>query len=314
MPQIIGFLLLPDFGIVSASCAIDPLRAANRISGETLYETRYLSAAGGPVQSSSDGMFQTEPLSTQFTNLDQLFVVAGGNPFLVDTSAEAPILRHLERHGVPLGGISGGSIILARAGLLENQRFTVHWEHMQALREEFPDLLLEKRLFVLDRDRATCAGGVAPLDMMHALIRARHGAGLATAVSDWFIHTRVRLADEAQRLSQTDESRLHPTVSNAIRLMQDHIADPLTLEQVARLSGVSARHLQRHFLADLGTTVIGHYTQTRLTKADELLRQSRMSIIEIAGAVGFSNQSNFARAFRSAFGVSPSKRRKAPGI
>ena len=314
MLQTFAFLLLPEFAMMSAASAIEPLRAANRLSGEKLYEPHYFSANGGPVRSSSGGLFETEALTNDPSGIDQIFVVAGGNPFQSDTTAIAPILRYFARHGVPLGGISGGSIILARAGLLENRRFTVHWEHMRALREEFPDLLLEKRLFVLDRDRATCAGGVAPLDMMHALIRARHGAGLATAVSDWFIHTRIRLADEAQQLSHAEEGRLHPAVGNAVRLMQDHIADPLTLEQIARLSGVSPRQLQRHFVSDLNATVMGHYTKLRLSKADEMLRQSRMSIIEIADAAGFSNQSNFARAFRSAYGLSPSRRRRAPEI
>ena len=296
--------------MMSAAAAIEPLRAANRISGKPLYEIRYVSAAGGPVRSSCDGLFETDSVATGPFDMDQLLVVAGGNPFQLDVNVEAAILRRRARHGLALGGISGGTVVLARAGLLENRRCTVHWEHLEPLREEFPDLLLEKRLFVLDRDRATCAGGVAPLDMMHALIRARHGAGLAAAVSDWFIHTRVRLADEAQQLADSDEAQLHPSVSHAVRLMQDHIADPLSLDQIALLSDISPRQLQRHFLADLNSSVIGHYTKLRLAKADELLRQSRMSVTEITEAVGFSNQSNFARAFRGAFGVTPSVRRR----
>ncbi|GGE62068.1 GlxA family transcriptional regulator [Actibacterium pelagium] len=310
MAATIAFLMLPDFALLSASSAIEPLRAANGISGEHLYDICYVSAQGGLVRSSCGGLFETIPMADLPEDTQQLFVVAGGNPFQLNTRAEAAFLRQRARHGLALGGISGGSIILARAGLLENRRCTVHWEHMQAMREEFPDLLLEKRLFVLDRDRATCAGGIAPLDMMHALIRADHGAGLAAAVSDWFIHTRVRLADEAQRLAETEETSLHPVVGNVLRLMDDHIADPLSVEQLARLSGVSARQLQRYFHEDLNCSVVQHYSRLRLAKADELLRQTKLSVAEISEVVGFSNQSNFARAFREVYHVSPRKRRQ----
>lgn len=292
--------------MMSAASAIEPLRAANRIAGEALFDIEYVSAQGGRVQSSCGGGFDTVPIPDA---PDQLFVVAGANPFALDVGHEIASLRRLARHGVPLGGISGGTVILAQAGLLDGRRCTVHWEHMSALREEFPDVLLEKRLFVLDRDRATCAGGVAPLDMMHALIRARHGAALATAVSDFFIHTHIRAADEAQQQSRANEAMLRRPVAAAIRLMEDHIADPLTLSQLARLAGVSTRQLQRHFQADFGLSVAQYYTNIRLSKADELLRQTRLSITEIADLVGFSNQSNFARAFRAAHGTSPRQRR-----
>lgn len=314
MSETIAFLMLPDFALLSAASAVEPLRAANRISGKPLYTTCYVSAAGGVVKSSCGGMFETIPMADLPANTKQLFVVAGGNPFSLDTSAEEAVLRHRARHGLPLGGISGGSVILARAGLLENRRCTVHWEHMQAMREEFPDLLLEKRLFVLDRDRATCAGGVAPLDMMHALIQSGHGAGLAAAVSDWFIHTRVRLADEAQQLKETNEARLHPAVSNALRLMEDHIADPLSADQIARLTGISTRQLQRYFHADLECSMGQYYSRLRLAKADELLRQTQLSITEISEVVGFSSQSNFARAFREAYQMSPRNRRQMRSV
>ncbi|NSY39329.1 helix-turn-helix domain-containing protein [Leisingera sp. ANG59] len=301
--------MTPDFAMMSAAAAIEPLRAANRLAGHDLYSIRFLSAAGGALSSSCGGMFETTPINSQEDFVDKLFVVAGGNPFALTGRQEMPFLRHAARHGTQLGGISGGSVLLARAGLMANRRFTVHWEHMDAMREEFPDLMIEKRLFVLDRDRATCAGGVAPLDMMHALIRARHGAALASAVSDWFIHTRVRVADDAQRTQETDETRFHATVATAVRLMEDHIADPLSLDQIARLCGISARQLQRRFGIDFGRSVVSHYMRLRLSKADELVRQTRLSIGEIAVATGFSSQSNFTRAYSDLHGMSPRERR-----
>src|SRR5690606_34893228 len=120
-------------------------------------------------------------------------------PMLYEDASLASGLRGLERMRVSLGGISGGAAILAKAGLMVGRRFTVHWAHIDPLAEYEPALLIERALYVIDRDRYTCAGGVAALDMMCALIAQEHGSAFARSVSDWFIHPRLRTADEPQR-------------------------------------------------------------------------------------------------------------------
>jgi transcriptional regulator GlxA family with amidase domain len=305
------FLLTEGFALMSAASAVEPLRAANLISGQPLYDIQFVSASGGFVRSSCGAGFDTRRLDSLVAErIDTLSVVTGGNPFALVISAEAAFLRNLDRQNCLLGGISGGAVVLARAGLLGNRRFTVHWEHMEAMREEFPDLIFERRLFVLDRDRATCAGGVAPLDMMHALIRAQHGTGLAAKVSNWFIQTQVRPAHRDQHFTPSDETGLHRKVLQASKLMEDHIADPLTLDQLSQLCDISSRQLQRLFQADLGQSVGQAYLRLRLAKADELLRQSKLSLTEISIAVGFTSQSNFSRAFRRGYGQSPRAHRR----
>lgn len=306
-----GFVLLDDFAMMSAAAAVDPLRAANQMSGRSLYDCSYLSVRGGQVRSSCGAYFDTLPFASVVQEMDYLFVVAGGNPFAMEAPDCIGFLRQGARKGVPLGGISGGVVLLARAGLLKARRIAVHWEYAHSLRELDPDLLIEQRLFVLDRDRATCAGGVAALDMMHGLIRSRHGQMLADSVSRRFIYTRIRIPEAAQRGAGAEENSLLPAVFGTIRLMEDHIADPLPLEQLARLAGLSSRQLQRQFHQDIDCSVMEYYTNIRLDKADELLRQSRLPIGQIAYATGYSSQSNFSRAFLHRFGSSPAARRLA---
>ncbi len=307
-----GFLFLDGFALMSAASAIEPLRAANLIAGAPLYEPVFVSRKGGPVRASCGASFDTLSFRDAPADFGTLFVVAGGNPMLIEDERLVAYLRGLDARRGPLGGISGGAVVLARAGLMANRRFTVHWEHFEALRELSSEFLLERRLFVLDRDRATCAGGVAPLDMMHALIRAAEGARLAEAISDWFIHTGVRAAEDPQRASDIGEGALlRRSVAATLRLMEDHIADTLSLPQLAELVGLSPRQLQRAFEADLGESVMARYARLRLEKSDELLRQTRMPIAEIAYATGFSSQSNFSRAYRRRFDVSPRARRAA---
>lgn len=309
-PKTIGFILVPDFAMMSAAAAIEPLRAANLVGGADLFQSVYLSPHGGYVRSSCGGGFETAAFASAPDHLDMVFVIAGANPFLVNPAGYANFLRRHASRGAILGGVSGGAVILARLGLLETCRFTVHWEHIDALLEENPDLLIEKRLFVIDRKRATCAGGVAPLDMMHALIRTHFGQPLADSVSDWFIHTRVRTAEEAQLLINQEHVDLHPQIAAAVRLMQDHIADPLPIERIANLAGLSQRQMLRGFRESFGQTVNRFYTELRLQKANELLRQTRLPVSQVAIATGFTNQSSFARAFQDKYGAGPKDWRK----
>lgn len=306
-----GFLLVEGYALMSAASAVEPLRAANLLSGRPLYDLRFVSTGGGWMRSSVSGAFDTEPLGQAGTGFDILFVVAGGDPLAFRDDRLFAWLRRLARSGVALGGISGGAAILAAAGVMTARRFTLHWQHIDALRAMHPDALVERRLFVIDRDRFTCAGGMAPLDMAHALIAKEHGAALARAVSDWFIHTGIRQAEAPQQLDAVQKYGLHhPALVATVELMASHIADPLKLEDLAALSGIGARQLERLAHAELGRSVMQFYRTLRLDKADELLRQSSLPLDEVALATGFAGRSHFSRAFQARFGDSPARRRK----
>jgi transcriptional regulator GlxA family with amidase domain len=308
----IGFLLMDGHALMSTAAAVEPLRAANLLAGRNLYDMTFLSPDSEPVAASVGAVFPTRAFADAGTGFDLLFVVAGGVPASVDITGLAPHLRAQARAGVPLGGISGGAVILARAGLMANRRFTVHWQHFEALAEMSQDFLVERKLFVIDRDRYTCAGGAAPLDMIHAMIVAHHGIDLARAVSDWFIHTSVRAAGDPQRAGPVERYNIHhPALVAAIELMQTHLADALSLTQIARLTGVSLRQIQRLFTEELGQPAMRFYRGLRLQTADTLLTQSALPIGEIAVATGFATPAHFSRAFCAAYGLSPSARRRS---
>lgn len=310
-PARYGFLLLPDYALMSAASAIEPCRAANLLGGRTLYDLRFLSVDGGWMQSSGAGAFNTAAISGAREDFDILFVVAGGDPLAQRDERVLAWLRRLARRGVALGGISGGAAILAAAGVMGARRFTIHWQHIDAMRETNPEALIERRLFVIDRDRFTCAGGMAALDMMYALIAAAHGVTLARAVSDWFIHTGIRASEAPQQLDPARKYDLHhPALVAMIDLMTSHLADPLRLEDLGHLCGISPRQLERLTQAQLGQSVMQLYRRLRLDKAEELLTQSSLPLTEIALATGFASRSHFTRAFRDQFADTPISRRR----
>lgn len=220
-------------------------------------------------------------------------------------------LRRLNSMRVPLGGMSGGSAILARAGLMDGRRFTVHWQHIAPLMEMNGELQIERKLYVIDRDRFSCAGGVAALDMMCAIVERDHGTPLARSISDWFIYSNLRSADTPQEASLAEQyGTRHPALVTALSSMLSHISDPLAPRQLAMLSGISLRQLHRIFSRHFGMPMMEVYRNLRLEKADELLQQSMLPILEIALITGFPNSAHFSRVFGQHYGVPPRERRK----
>lgn len=315
--QHIGFLLVPNFALLSYAAATEPLRASNLLSGSRLYETVRLSADGKPVRSSSGIAFDCECIASVGERCHAIFVCAGGGPEdWANQETAVATLRRLSRQGVRVGSISSGSFVLVAAGLLDDRDFTIHWEHAPLLRETFPHLAPRHARYVLDRDRMTCGGGVAPLDMMHALIGERMGSNFARKVSDWFLHTAVAEPTAPQRGSTAERfGTNHPILLSVLEKMEATIDRPLSRFTMAAYAGISERHLDRLFTTRLGKSFLATYVEIRLHYARRLLEQSPLSVSEIAFATGFSSAAHFARRFTLMFGQTPRKARmRVPAI
>jgi transcriptional regulator GlxA family with amidase domain len=309
-PKTVGFLLIPGFALMSYAAAVEPLRAANLISGKSLYRWWHASPDGKPVTASNGVAIIPDASVRTERDADLLFVCAGGNPATFNDKATFSWLRRLARRGVTMGGISGGPYIVARAGLLEKHRVTLHWEHQPAFSEDFPDSEVTPSLFEIDGNRITCSGGISALDMMVALIERDHGHELAAAVGDWFLHSHIREGFGPQRmdlrfrLGVTDEKLLR-----VLRQMETKIETPYAREDLARMAGISVRQLERLFRRQLGRGIHRHYSSMRLERARQLLRETGLPVLDVAVATGFSSSSQFARAYGRVFGETPSETR-----
>ncbi|RED45777.1 AraC family transcriptional regulator with amidase-like domain [Aestuariispira insulae] len=302
-----GLLLVDGFALMSYSAVVEPLRAANLLAGAELYDIRQIPAAGEQSETSSGALIPaTEPAGRQ-EDYHLLLVFAGGDPNQFQDRHIFAWLRRLDRRGVRLGGVSGGPVILANAGLMQGRRMTVHWEHAAMLKESHPELIVERSLYVMDRDRITVAGGIAPLDMMHALITEHHGPDFARQVSDWYMHTDIRPSGGPQRAGIAERYHItSPALIQSIEAMENHIADPLSLDQLTLFSGTGPRQLNRLFQEKLGCRTMGFYRSLRLEKARGLLTLTPLTITDVALATGFASSAHFASAFRDEYGTSPS--------
>jgi transcriptional regulator GlxA family with amidase domain len=287
----VGILLIDGFALMSYASVVRLYRIVN------------IPASGAAATSSGGAIIPAGDSVGAGAEFDLVLIAAGGDPATYHDAHTFDWLRALARRGITLGGVSGGPVILASAGLMKGRRMTVHWEHAAALTEISPTLLVERSLYVIDRDRVTCAGGTAPMDLMHALIAEHHGPDLARRVSDWFMHTEIRLSGDPQRAGRAARYQTtDPAVLRAIEAMENHVADPLELRQLASIAGVSLRQLNRLFR----NTTMRFYRRLRLEKGRSLLTNSSLRITEIALATGFANSGHFSTAFLERYGSTPS--------
>jgi transcriptional regulator GlxA family with amidase domain len=302
----LGLLLIDGFALMSYAAVIEPFRAANTLAGRELYRWTHISVDGRPVSASNGANIVADRAVGRPLACDTMFIFAGGDPAAFTDTRTFAWLRRLAHSNVRLAGISGGPFLLARAGLLDGYRATIHWIHGPAFLDAFPTHAIEPSLYVIDRRRLTCAGGTAGLDLAIELIEREHGHKLAAEVSEWFIRTEPRPADKSQRLSLRERVGIrNDRILRVLAEMEARLEEPVERKALAALSGLSLRQLERLFSAHLGETIRECYLRIRLEKAVELLRNTGMTITAVGVACGFQTGSHFSRAFKLRFGKSP---------
>lgn len=305
-PEKFGFLLVPDFSMIGFFSAIEPLRVANRLCGRQLFSWHIFSVDGEPVQASNGMTIVADAPIAAVERFPTVIVCASFEPERHEGKALLAWLRRLDRQGARLGALETGAQILARAGLLDGHRVTLHWENLPAFAERFPDIEVTHELFEVDRKRITCSGGTAAIDLMLHLIAARHGQGLAIEVSEQLLHARMRSPDDHQRIAVGQRLGVrHPKLIRIVEAMENNLEEPLGLDALASIGGISRRQLERLFRGHLGDTPTGYYLKLRLRRARQFLEQTDMSVLDVSLACGFISAPYFSRAYRALFGRAP---------
>ena len=307
----LAFLMVPDYTLVTLSNAIAVLRMANRLSERPMYRWSCATLDGAPVPSSAGLRIIPDGDVRTLEAVDILFVCGGYDPerqssrFLMDT------LRRFAARAVPLGALCTGTHFLAAAGLLDGYRCAIHWENLSSLRELFPKVEVSSRLFVIDRDRYTCSGGVSSIDLMLTLVADAHGQRLAGDISEQFILDRIRTEEDAQRtpLHYLIGAGQNETLVDAVTLMEANIEEPLGLGELAGYVGVSRRQLERLFHQHLACTPSRYYLDLRLHRGRMLLLQTGLKIADVASRCGFSSAARFGKSYVEKYGKRPREER-----
>ncbi len=310
-PLDIEILMIDGSTLMLLASIIEPLRSANRIAGQPRYRWTVASLSGAPVATASN---IPVPVSHRFEpnrSRAPLFVVASYFALANAPKSIAAGLARAARARTLIAGIESGTLLLARAGLLNGYRATTHWEEFDELAGRYDAIEAVPERFVIDRNRVTAAGASPTFDLMLELIRSREGHAMALEVSDQFIYRGAGHSSEPQlagryRTSPADD----PRVSSAIAIMENATEAALPIALIAKKVGVSARKLQDLFKAGTGELPGRFYRRVRFNKAMRLLIETRMPMLDIALACGFGSLPAFSRAWRHQFSEPPTKTRK----
>lgn len=305
-----GFLLLNNYSAVAFTLAIESLRLANRELDREAYKWQIVTLTDEPVRSSGNIQLMADG-TIDNCKVDTLIVCGGTR---IEESWSKPLMmnmKKLARLKVNIGSLCTGAYVLARSGLLDDYKATIHWENLASAREEFPRVNFTQDLFQLDRDRFTCAGGTASIDMMLGLIRRDFGNELSCKISEILICDRVRGNNDRQRTPL----RMHlgtsqPKLTEAVTLMEANIEEPMSLDELSGYVGISRRQLERLFKKYLNCVPTRYYLELRLTRARQLLLQTNKSIVDVALACGFISSPHFSKCYRDFFGIPPRDERR----
>ncbi|EXL10639.1 hypothetical protein BG36_01435 [Aquamicrobium defluvii] len=309
-PRAVALVIGREPSVHSTFVAVEPFRAANRVCGSTAFTIDFIAA---DPKSPPESMNFAIPLTAAFESQRKYDLVMLLATYGIDEQAKPRLFKWLRRQsaaGAHLSGIDTGPLLLAEAGLLKGYAATCHWTAMASLRELCPEGTVEQ-IYVVDRNRSTCAGQAATLDFSMTLLKNIYGETLYYLVCNELIYASPRQPETPQRELVNGKSwGTNPILNRAQRIMQENIEIPLELDKVASRCGVSLRELQYLFSRHLGSTPKKTYMAFRLQHAKELLRYSSISIRETGLACGFTSPSAYYKAFNAVFQTGPAEYRR----
>jgi transcriptional regulator GlxA family with amidase domain len=315
--RIVTFYLIDRFCMRGLSAAMTALRLANEASGDHYYEWRLVSHSGEPVSSFCSirvpvHMSLSDERKQSGRSRTSVAVVCGGPSLPEECRSLDTWLRECQNHRIQIATISGASFVPARAGLFQNLRWSVHWEQFAIFAERFPELDAYQTLFEVDEGFCSCAGGDAVFDMFSGNVQKDLGPVVADRICELALHTMVRQPSERQRLPLRSRfGVVHPTIAKVIDHMSANLVDRLKLDEFAATTGLSRRQIERLFRAQLGLTPARFYAELRLERANLLIQNSPLPILDIAIACGFVSRSHFTKAYCKQYNRTPRQQRAA---
>jgi transcriptional regulator GlxA family with amidase domain len=311
----VGFILADNFTLSAFSLFVDHLRLAaddGDMSRPIMCRWSIMAAQDAAVRASCGiTVSRTSPLLPP-RQFDYIAVVGGllhtGRPLDDETVA---YLKAAAAAGVPLIGVCTGSFILCRAGLMTGRRCCVSWYHCQDFLNEFPHHHpVADRMFVIDGDRITCSGGAGAADLATFLIERHLGRAVAQKARHVLLLDRARHGNDAQPHPPISDGMPEEVsdhrVRRALLLMEQNLANPLPIADIADRLRLSTRQLERLFQSVIGVRPIIFYRMLRLRYARWLLDHTDRSVTDIALESGFSDCAHFSRQFKTMVGQSPS--------
>lgn len=304
----VAFLLVPRFTLTAYAGFVDALRLAADEGDRSRPRLIRWAVLGSEPVTSSCGTAVLPTAELEDPSQWDCVVVVGGllHGGQVVPAPVTRFLREAAALGRPLVGLCTGSFVLARAGLLEGHAACVSWFHRADFEAEFPHhLVISNRMFVVDRERLTCAGGTSVVHLAAHLIEQALDRASATKALRIMIEDQPLPATALQPEEVLTERATDPLVRKAMLMLEQRLHEPLAVDTLCGPLGVGRRQLERRFRLDVGLSPAGYRLQLRLQRARWLLVNTDLDVAAVGLECGFADAGHFARAVRRSFGQGP---------
>lgn len=263
---------------------------------------QFISADGKPVQCFTGNQLSVDSALSNIKQPDMIFIAAfwgSATDAIKENSAFIDYLATAHQQGIPIVATSNASFFVAEAGLLEHRSATVYPPLEAAFKERYPRVDLQASRAISNADNIFCANGIASgCDLIVAMIEKLFGATIARKISHDFLIGFNRNYSTSNVSFDGQKYHRDPQILETQQWLEQHYNEELSLEHIASDIGMSPRNFSRRFKLATGETPSKYLQRLRIEAAKELLRNSSLSIAEIAYKVGYSDLSYFSRLFK----------------
>lgn len=277
----IDLILTKDFNLAAIMTFVDPFRVANYIEGAARFKWRFLSENGETVRASNGTYIKATRLPDKFESRpDYILVSSSWTPEAHISNRMRAYLRFGMTYGFVLGGLDTGAFILANCGPLNGYKATTHYEHLDAMKELYPETEVTDTLWVFDRDRISCCGGMASCEFALHIIQQSFDTALANAAARYIFSQNLRTHNSPQnpQVREPFGKTVPDRLRKAIKVMEDHLETPLSIVEISKSVGLSHRQLNCLFSLHVSKTPSLYYRDIRLDLARGLVTQTSLSM------------------------------------
>ncbi|KMT53605.1 GlxA family transcriptional regulator [Pseudomonas fildesensis] len=310
----VAMALFPDFLLLDMAGPLEVFSIANRyLSAADHYRILTLGTEPGPLRASNGVMVQPDLLLDQAHDPYDLLLVPGGpgaynecHPDLLPwLNAAAPKARRF-------GSICTGAFVLGHAGLLDGQRVTTHWHYTDRLIKAFPKAIVETDRIYLQDGRLITSGGVtAGIDLALSIVAQDHGKQVAVDVAKVLLVVMKRQGGQAQFSPMTAAVAPQETAITRVQNhVLEHLGQPFSIDSMADLASMSARHFARSFAKEVGMTPMAFLQGARIDRARHLLESTDLPLKTVAFHAGFGSVRHMRFLFSDKLGLNPTQYRQ----
>jgi len=284
-------------------------RALDKERSDSLFETEIVTLKGdmvsayGRIRVHPDGALE-DVNQTDLILIPPFFPVDQPLTQKVGEISEWLIDRYRRR--TKIAAMYTGTFMLAETKLLDRKITTTNWQFARRFQRRYPKVHLRMDRILTEEAGLICTGAATSMyNLGLHLIRTFGSEELASVCSKALLVDPNRESQSPYSIFSARKDHGDANISEAQEWMQEHYADNITIDAVAREAGISPRHFKRRFRKATGESPLGYLQNLRMEAAKRRLETTLDNVNEITFQIGYEDSSTFRRLFKRYTGISP---------